>query len=203
MEQQLDGSTAVDTNRGNWIQTYTGGRFYLNDPRAEDVKIIDIAHALSNICRFTGHTNSFYSVAEHSVRVSHMVESRHAFWGLLHDAAEAYIGDVARPLKHAPGMSGYCHIETHVEIAVLEAFKIELTPMMEHDVKEADLHMLCIEARELLGISDFKAAGWAYWVDPNPGAKVECWTPAQAKQAFLARYAALLINRPNLPQLES
>lgn len=193
MKEQLDGSTALDSERGNWIQTYTGRHFYITDPRAEDIAIADVAHALSNICRFTGHVHSFYSVAEHCVRVSRLVEPRHALWGLLHDTTEAYIGDVSRPLKHAPGMEGYCNIERNLERAVLERFDITLTPEMERDVKRADLYMLCVEAQTLLGVTDFKAAGWSYWVDTDPKAKLGCWTPAEARQAFLQRYGVLLI----------
>ncbi|HEX6923785.1 MAG TPA: hypothetical protein VF167_00025 [Longimicrobiaceae bacterium] len=187
----LSGSTAVHPERGDWIRTYTGGRFYLTTPAPEDVRIEDIAHALSQICRFTGHTRRFYSVAEHCVHVSKLVEPRHALWGLLHDAAEAYIGDVARPLKHAYGMDGYRRIEILVEAAVLDAFHIPLTPMMEWDVKQADLHMLCVEARDLLGITDFEAACWRYWTEPNPKLRAVGWGPQAAKDEFLARFKEL------------
>lgn len=191
MVTQLDGSTAVDETRGNWIRTNSGGRFYLQDARAEDVHIQDIAHALSQICRFTGHTSRFYSVAEHSVRVSWLVEPRHALWGLLHDAAEAYIGDVSRPLKHAAGMEGYGTIEVDVERAVRDAFGVVLTPTMNADVKRADLQMLCVEARQLLGISDFKEAGWAYWTEPDPSLSVQGWSPQVARSRFLSRFMEL------------
>lgn len=192
---QLDGSTATDPERGNWIQTYTGRRFYILNPNPEDIQVEDVAHALSNLCRFTGHTNAFYSVAEHCVHVSKLVESRHALWGLLHDVTEAYIGDVSRPLKHAPGMGGYCAIESNIERAVLDRFRIDLTPEMERDVKKADLYMLCVEARELLGIKDFKEAGWSYYVETPLNAKLECWTPAKAKQEFIQRFGVLVLSR--------
>ena len=81
---------------GPWMLTATGHRFFLNDPRPEDIHIEDIAHALANICRFGGHSRTFYSVAEHSILVAEILrqdsQPRHViFAGLMHDAAEAYV----------------------------------------------------------------------------------------------------------------
>lgn len=191
MNTQIDGSTGLDEKRGDWIRTYTGGRFYLLDPAPSDVRIEDVAHALSQICRFTGHTNRFYSVAEHSVHVSRIVRPEHALWGLLHDAAEAYIGDVSRPLKHARGMEGYKAIEAKVERAVIGAFDIDLTAEMLNEVNHADLLMLCAEARDLMGITDFHAAGWRYWVEPDPAQKIGGWSPQYAVSQFLGTYYEL------------
>lgn len=99
---QNDGSPLA--GRGYYISVLTGGRFYLNDPSPRDVKIEDIAGALSKICRYLGHTEVFYSVAEHCVALS--LALRDGGWGpltqlhaLLHDAHEAYTGDMPRPLK--------------------------------------------------------------------------------------------------------
>jgi len=86
---------------GDYFETYTGKYFYFSDPRAEMVCLPDIAHALAHQCRFNGHTKRFYSVAEHSVLVSHYVPLHRAAEGLFHDAAEAYYSDVPRPLKRA------------------------------------------------------------------------------------------------------
>ena len=88
-----------DEHRGDSIQTYTGRKFFPVAPRAEDIEILDVAHALSMLCRYTGHTKQFYSVAQHSVLVSRIVPPQDAAWGLLHDASEAYLCDVARPIK--------------------------------------------------------------------------------------------------------
>ncbi|MDP2665205.1 MAG: phosphohydrolase [bacterium] len=93
----------VNTNR--WIQTFTGKKFDPIDPDPALINIRDIAHALSNQCRYAGHTREFYSVAEHSVHVAQELERNNpkspALWlaGLLHDAAEAYLTDLPRPIK--------------------------------------------------------------------------------------------------------
>lgn len=89
---------------GQWIMCYSGTKFYLQDPIAEDVNELDIAHALSNICRFTGHTKYFYSVGTHSVLCAEQarkdnMSAKIQLYLLLHDASEAYLTDVNRPLK--------------------------------------------------------------------------------------------------------
>jgi len=95
-----------------WFLTASGKRFWPLDPRPEDICIEDIAHALSHICRFGGHVREPYSVAQHSVIVSMIVKPENALYGLLHDAAEAYAGDMVRPLKR--GMPAYRSIESAV-----------------------------------------------------------------------------------------
>src|SRR5208282_6622849 len=97
-----------------WIRTFSGGRFYVLEPRVEDVRIEDIAHALSMQCRFTGHVREFYSVAEHSVWVSRYSHREDALWGLLHDASESYIGDMSTPLKLQPEMSRFRTTEKRI-----------------------------------------------------------------------------------------
>jgi len=87
------------TRIGDWIETYTGKQFYPLDPYPEDIDVRDIAHALSNLCRFTGHCRAFYSVAEHSIYVSTHVPKTMALQALFHDAPEAYIADISGPLS--------------------------------------------------------------------------------------------------------
>lgn len=145
-------STAPE-RKGNWMQTVGGRAFYPLDPRAEEVDIDDIAHALSFTCRFGGHCQSFYSVAEHCVRVSEGIEQaggtrEESFAGLLHDAAEAYIGDMVWPLKRANELAGYKEIEHRVERAIAKRFGLpfELPPI----VKYFDLVLLSTEKRDLM-----------------------------------------------------
>jgi hypothetical protein len=117
----------------DWIQTFTGRKFYPLAPRQEDFDIQDIARALSMLCRYNGHVARFYSVAEHSVRISWLAEEHAAAarfgaatvvniarWGLMHDASEAYLADIPRPLKHQPAMAPYRAAEKHMQAAVAQ-----------------------------------------------------------------------------------
>jgi hypothetical protein len=138
--------------RGNtdWIQTYSGGQFWPLDPRAEEVEIADIAHALSNMCRFTGHVKEFYSVAQHSVLVAELVPTEHKLWALLHDASEAYLHDLPRPLKRSqPFGALYKGHEARLMEVICEKFGL---PAEEPPcVKDADTRLLMTERRDLMG----------------------------------------------------
>lgn len=178
--------------RGYFMQTRSARKFYLRSPSPDDVCIEDIAHALSQICRFTGHTSEFYSVAEHCVHVSRLVQPHHALWGLLHDAPEAYIGDISWPLKKELGDS-IGVIEYGVEQVVQAAFGVMVDSEAKRDVGRADVMMLSVEARELLAVTDFEAAGWAYYTEPDPNILIHRWSPADAHREFLTRFTELLL----------
>ena len=171
---------------GDWILTHAGVEFYPFDSRPSEIVIEDIAHALANTCRFTGHVKSFYSVAQHSVLVSCVVPPEHALWGLLHDASEAYLADVARPVKMHPTMDGYREAEKRIMAAVCERFDL---PLVEPAcVKDADTRMMVTEARDLMPPN----AVWAsYGVDPYENIHVSSWHPATARDIFLARFESL------------
>jgi flavin-dependent thymidylate synthase len=111
---------AADTEpSGDWMQTYSGGRFYPGDPRIEQIELTDIARALSRICRYAGHCEQFYSVAQHSVYVSGMVPPEHALCALMHDATEAYLVDIPRPLKRM--LAGYTVLEDRLWRVIAES----------------------------------------------------------------------------------
>ena len=168
---------------GDWIQVYTGRAFWPLDPRPEEIYIEDIAHALSMKCRYGGHCLRFYSVAEHSVLVSRHVPAHAAFWGLMHDAAEAYLADIPRPVKR--DLHGWRNIEARVMAAVVARF--EMTPAEPASVKHVDLAITSDERDALM------AAGGPEWGElaPPVGVSIRCWTPTDAKAAFLARFKEL------------
>jgi 5'-deoxynucleotidase YfbR-like HD superfamily hydrolase len=112
---------------GDWIQTYTGRVFWPLDPDPSEICIEDIAHSLSLQCRFLGHCKTFYSVLEHSCHVAHLVPAAYTVHGLLHDAAEAYVGDMPRPLKSQPDFATFRQIERRIQERIAKAFGIVWT----------------------------------------------------------------------------
>ena len=165
------------------IALATGGYFDLEAPEASALPIAAIAHSLARICRFTGH-GRFYSVAEHSVHASRLVRLEHARAALLHDAAEAVIGDVAAPLKAL--LPDYRALESRVAAAVLGQYG--LPARLPAEVKAADLRMLAAEQVQVMGNLDAWAA--LEGVPPAP-VRLEFWPPDQAARAFLARWDEL------------
>jgi hypothetical protein len=142
---------AKETNMSDvWVQTYTGKVFDLLEPEAYMVDIQDIAVSLSRLNRFKGHTRLPITVAQHSVDVSRLVPDVDAKWGLLHDAAEAYIGDMPGPLKRwlGPG-DAFLVLEAHVMRAICDCFGLSRT--MPSVVAQADMIMLATEQRDLMG----------------------------------------------------
>lgn len=176
--------------RGSWMQTFTGRQFFPMDPRAEEVDPVDIAHALSMICRYGGHTRRFYSVAEHCVLMSHAVAPEHALWALLHDATEAYVGDMVRPLKHH--MPAYRDVEDRLMVVILERFGLELVDgdeLIPAAVKEADNRILLDERAAVLSPPP---ADWQI-EDLEPlGVHVAGWSPVEAELMYGERLHELL-----------
>lgn len=177
--------------KGEWMHTFTGVKFYPADPRPEDFNIIDIAHALSNTCRYNGHCRGFYSVAEHSVMVSYDVTSENALWGLLHDASEAYISDIVRPAKIM--LPQYKDLEAGIMLAICERFN--LNPQMPDEVKRADNNVLAYEAQYLMGVDPKEWGIEPYkgmWNDK--GLIIQHYEPSQARKFFLERFKELILN---------
>lgn len=165
------------------MQTFTGKLVDLANFTADDVRLPDIAHALSCINRYTGHTITPYSVAQHSVMVSKLCEPQDELWGLLHDASEAYLGDVARPLKAL--LPDYVDLEHHVQQTIGKHFGLSWP--MPHSVKVADNRALIAEKRALMSVEH----DWGIEADPvmvpiNP----YCWQ--QARQMFENRFKEIV-----------
>lgn len=169
---------------GGWILTHSGTPFFPLSPRVEEVKIMDIAHALSMTCRFNGHCNEFYSVAEHSWRMSFIVPPAHALWALLHDASEAYIADVTRPIK--PLLTNYQQIETKLMEVIAQKFGL-VWPMPDC-IAAADLVMLHTEKRDLLIPTDYEWSTTCESLLPDP---IVPMSSRQARDLFLGRFTTL------------
>lgn len=140
-------------SRGDWLQTFTTRQVYPLDLRPGDVDIRDIAHALSLQCRFAGHTRGLYSVGQHSLHVAEYLRDRGepasvVLWGLLHDASEAYLSDVPRPLKRLPEFAFYREAERRAMGVICERFCLpaDEPPVVKH----ADGVLLATEARDLM-----------------------------------------------------
>lgn len=169
------------------IQTYTGLLFDLNNPQAAQVNLPDIAHSLAMQCRFGGHSLSYYSVAQHSVIVSQLVPTGYVLAALLHDAAEAYVSDVVRPLKDRCPEINY--IERQVQHAVAERFGLSVAHFHSTAVCQADLQALATERRDLM------TGDTARWpcldrVQPAPET-IKPLDPEQAERVFTARFKEL------------
>lgn len=163
-----------------WIQTRSGKRVDLISPSPEDILITDIADSLSMKCRFGGHTKFFYSVAEHSIYVSVLLEKRLALAGLLHDASEAYLVDMSRPLKNI--IPEYRTVESMFEYMIYE--KYGCLPLSLADlkaIKKADNIMLATEARDLMGDTE----GWNLSEPPLETRLVVPVSISEAREKFL------------------
>ena len=177
-------------DRGPWMQTYSGLAFYLLDPRPEEVRLRDIAHALALSNRFLGHTFVPYPVAQHCVVGSYLVPPEHAFEFLMHDSGEAYYGDMSAPFKMAlralGGDTAVRQIVVGVDGAIEKRFGVRIVSKIEA-VKWIDLTMLATEARDLMGPPPLP---WARLPDPA-AQQLEPWGWEQAEAKFVERFLEL------------
>lgn len=171
------------------MQTRSGRKFWPLDPRPGDFAIEDIAHALAHVCRYGGQCKRFFSVGQHCLWVSRICDPQHALEGLLHDLAEAYIGDMVRPLKTF--MPAYKDVEKKIEAAAAEQFN--LTYPWPESVKRADESVLMREAEILM---PNKPGTWTFLpgTEPAKGA-VRVETPAEVRRLFMSRFRNLTRKR--------
>lgn len=167
----------------SWIQTYSGRAVRPLQAEPGPIELVDIAHSLSLQCRFNGHCRVHYSVAEHSVRVSRAVPEQDALWGLLHDATEAYLGDLPRPIKLL--LPEYERAED--TMMRLIAGRFGLPWPMPPSVARADRLLLATEARDLMAPPP---EDWGLDAAPLPG-RIEPWSAVEAERAFLRRFDEL------------
>lgn len=186
-----------DEDRGFYIRAASGRKFFFGDIRPEDISISDIAHALSNVCRFTGHCRTFYSVAEHSFLASIMAPPEEALNALLHDAAEAFVTDLSTPLKWYLAEKGFGDVLKDLETRIMTAVHAKFGGSwpMSPVVKEIDHRMLATEMRDLL-VSGIDVGTGPNAPKPYPEISVERpRSPEAAKEVFLARFDHLTSGR--------
>lgn len=173
-----------------WISTYTGKKIWPLDPKAEDIEILDIAIGLSRICRFASQTRDFYSVAQHCVIASHLVPGPDALWALLHDAQEAYICDLPKPLKQL--FPKYEEAEMRLTLAVMEKF--ELPRKIPDSVIEIDRFLLVTEAAQLM---DHHPDQWhlSLGIEPDMDLMIDPYGPDMAFREFMQRFDRLTAGR--------
>lgn len=176
--------------RGGWIQTVTGRQFWPLDPEASEVHLEDIAGALSKLCRWGGHVpgDGIFSVAQHCVLVAHNLPHRFRAQGLMHDAHEAYIVDIPRPIKRY--LVNYDVMAARLDACIGDRFGLELCDLPP-EVDEADSQSLATERRDLLlptptTVVEDRHLGIAPWK-----MKIVPWCPAEARAAFLGMAHAL------------
>lgn len=186
-----------------WLQTYSGKAYVIADPDPDQICLEDIARALSNQCRFAGHSRYFYSVAEHSVHVCNRVREileigsaiNHSDLGdedrlivaaaLLHDASEAYLLDIPRPLKIEDGMSFYRGMHAKTMTLILEKYGL---PTEKLDIiKQADNELLSTEKKQIMAPAP---RDWGPMANPLP-LTLNCWNPERAHLIFLEQAKAL------------
>lgn len=129
-----------------WLETYVGNRFHFFNIIAASIDIRDIAHALSLMCRFCGHTSQFVSIGVHSINVMALVSDKSKLAALLHDSAEAYIGDISRPLKAS--LPEINLIEKDIRDAIFNKFNV--VGYDEAEIQKADDIMLATEAKHFM-----------------------------------------------------
>lgn len=199
---------AIHVPSDHEIETFSGGYVNIADPAPSSIELRDIAHALANICRYGGHCQRFFSVAEHAVFVSKRLERQRQnlimqLAGLHHDDAEAFLGDIPRPIKPLLG-STYEQMSDTMDECIIEALALPFSASLFHDgiIKAADNWALFVEARHLLpsgGKGWFEggqtAQTWGLDSLPSRIVTPDYWydglQPEAAKMLFLKRHTEL------------
>jgi hypothetical protein len=170
------------------IQTFSGRYISFVDFSQNEYDVVDIAHSLSNLCRFNGHCTQFYSVAQHCVLASYVVPEEYAFEALMHDRTEAYLGDMASPLKNL--MPEFKALERSMEADSAKFFNLpyDISPI----VKDADYRMLITEKRDIMVDTPGRVEWDGFSNYPPLEETITPWTPHSSKNMFLARFRELI-----------
>lgn len=176
-----------DLNEGEpYMEVYDGSQFTVGSVEENEYRINTIAHSLSNICRYGGHSKKFYSVAEHSIIMAdHVYDTTGdkvlAYEALMHDAAEAYMGDIPRPLKYR--LPDYLDTLAKVEKSIAEKFNFPYPT--SKSIKELDARMIKTERKQVMRPSGNK---WFHDSLEPLNIRVHFQTPVEAKECFLDAY---------------
>jgi hypothetical protein len=173
-----------DMGADAWIQTYSGKYFHYLEDNPQNIKIEDIAHGLSNLCRYSGQCNSLYTVAQHCCIVSDLAEKGFRLEGLMHDAAEAYMGDIPRPVKNLVPEIKILEKKVFRQIAKEFNLKYPISSVIEL----LDTRVMLAEARIVL------KEGTVWCVEGITPADInlnELWEPKKAEMEFLTRFNTL------------
>lgn len=168
-----------------WMQTSSNSEVDFTAEHWIALPIEDIANALANTCRYNGHCSRFFSVAEHSVLMSRLVRPELALAALLHDASEAYVGDIPRPLKRVMG-TAFKDMERKAMRAVAQRYGVTMHDLEHPEIKALDKKILADEAAALMP----RHAFWDQFTE-RTGVEIAGWNPAEAREKFLQRYAEL------------
>lgn len=189
---------------GSWSQSYSGTQYWILDPLAEEVNLVDIVVGLANASRYRGQTQFFYSVLTHCVLVSRAVEKlalergwslaaakEASLEALLHDASEAYLGDVARPLKRTRTMKKYCKLEKVWEATIRERFSIRSSSQSHALVDECDKRIVLDEVKAIMRDPDMWRRNGRY-LDLKPlDIEIPEWSIEDSQIEFYKRYYEL------------
>lgn len=166
-----------------WIQTLSGQAFHYKDPKPEEVNIFDIAGALARQCRYGGHCHKFYSVAEHCVHVASKASNHLKLTALMHDASEAYLVDIPRPVK--PLLANYYELENQIMEVISERFVFEWP--MPDEIKQLDTAILTDERIQNMTATCFKPEDWGNLL-PGLGIDLQFWSHYRAANEFLSAF---------------
>ncbi len=165
-----------------WIRTFTGKQFHLLSPKQDQIDIMDIAHSLSQLCRFTGHTRVPIYISQHCCTVCDQLPPHLQLVGLLHDSSESFLSDISSPAKSL--LPQYQEMEQRVEKAIAKRFGIQFP--FGREVKQADMVALVSEMKWFMP----RGRDWQN-LPFTPLPRYEAWDSKRAQREFLRRFRAL------------
>lgn len=183
----------------NYLNLFTGRKFYPLRPDKEPANIIDIAHSLSNQPRFGGHLSAWYSVAQHCCHVHDLMPKRLKLYGLLHDGPEFVIMDLPMPIKRLPAIyKVYKPLERKIESSIFNEFGVKVTAADRKLLKDKE-NRLCQNEKQFFYNHD---ASRSKKYKPFKGMVLESWPQSQAFGQFLLRYYNLTGDKIVLQYIE-